>query len=108
MSGFKRKPLQTADELTEALRGHAGALPTATGRPDPAVQGRGGEGSRPKAPKTVQVNFSCTKDMARLIAQLAVEAGSTRRMFARLLLDAGHNVPAADLNPPDNRRRWAD
>jgi hypothetical protein len=56
----------------------------------------------------VQVNFSCTEDMARLIAQLAVEAGSTRRMLARLLRDAGHSVPPADLQPIDNRRRWSD
>src|SRR4051812_38749628 len=105
MSGFKRKPLQTADELTEALRDHAGALPTATGRQEPVPLAREGEGARPKAPKTIQVNFACTEDMARLIARLAVDAGSTRRMFARLLRDAGHSVPVADLNPPDNRRR---
>ena len=111
MSGFKRKPL-LADELNAALRGHASNLPTATGGPSaplvpaPDYEGRVGEGGRQRAPKTVQCNFNCTEDMARLIAQLAVDAGSTRRMFARLLRDAGHQVPETDLNPPDNRRRW--
>jgi hypothetical protein len=105
MSGFKRKPMPSADELNAALRGHASELPTATGGTEPPTR-RGGEGGRPKAPKTVQCNFNCTEDMARLIAQLAVEAGSTRRLFARLLRDAGHDVPPADLQPIDNRRRW--
>ena len=107
MSGLKRKPLP--DDLTAALRNHASGLPSATGAPAGRTdegRDRGGEGAKPRAPKTVQCNFSCTEDMARLIAQLATAAGSTRRMFARLLRDAGHAVPAADLNPPDNRRRW--
>ena len=103
MSGLKRKPMP--DELTAALRGHAAGLPTATGEA-PAPLGRAGEGGRAKAPKTVQVNFSCTEDMARMIAELAAEAGSTRRFIARLLRNAGHTVPQADLQPIDNRRRW--
>jgi hypothetical protein len=98
--GIKRKPLP--DELTAALRAGVQGVPPAV----PAPHGRVGEGPKRRAPKTVQVNFNCTEDMARLIAQLAFEAGSTRRMFARLLRDAGHVVPGADLNPPDNRRRW--
>jgi hypothetical protein len=109
VSGFKRTPLPP-EELTAALRNHASGLPSATatpsGRPND-TPGRRGE-VRQKAPKTVQVNFSCTEDMARLIAQLAAGVGSTRRMFARLLRDAGHSVPFADLNPADNRRRWSD
>jgi hypothetical protein len=108
MSGFKRKPLQTADELTEALRDHAGSLPAVTGGITESSYGRAGQEARPKPRKTVQVNFNCTEEMARLIAQLATESGSTRRMLARLLRDAGHSVPEADLNPLDNRRRWMD
>lgn len=109
MTEFKRKPLP--EELTAVLRSHAANLPT-TGAPlvsQPAVQpkGRAEEGGRPRAPKTVQINFTATEDFARLVARLATEAGSTRRMFARLLRDAGYEVPEADLNPPDNRRRWA-
>jgi hypothetical protein len=101
---FKPKPLP--EELTAALRTHASALPAATPTPVPAPNAREGEAGRVRPPKTVQINFSASEDMARLVARLAAEAGSTRRMFARLLRDAGHVVPDADLNPPDNRRRW--
>jgi len=106
MSGFKRKPLQSAEELTEALRGHAGDLPSATGRQEPALQGRVGEGGRPRiVPKTVQLNINITEELADLIADEAVKAGSTRRFIARVLRDAGYPVPQADLHPFDNRRR---
>jgi hypothetical protein len=101
MSGFKRKPMP--EELTAALKAGVRDVPSAVVEVQRVGEGRGPQ----KAPKTVQCNFNCTEDMARLIAELAAEAGSTRRMFARLLRDAGHSVPAADLNPPDNRRRWA-
>ena len=104
MAEFKRKTLPA--ELTEALRSHASGLPSATGQQASAPQaGRGGEG-KPRPPKTVQLNMNVSEDMARLVARLAKEAGSTRRLFARLLKDAGHAVPEADLNPADNRRRW--
>jgi hypothetical protein len=43
--------------------------------------------------------------MAQLVARLAVEHGSVRRLFARLLRDAGHDVPESDLAPPPGRRR---
>jgi hypothetical protein len=56
----------------------------------------------------VQVNTSVTEALARIIATEAAKAGSTRRFIARLMRDAGYDVPAADLNPPDNRRRWAE
>jgi hypothetical protein len=105
MSGFKRKPLQEADDLTAALRSHAGDLPTATGQ-QLEPQGRAGESPKPKALPTVQINFNGSEDMARLIAEEAAKAGSTRRFIARLMRDAGFNIPDADLNPLDNRRRW--
>jgi hypothetical protein len=101
MSGIKRKPLP--DEINDALRGHASQLPDATGQgARHAPQPKG------KAPPTVQVNFNASEDFARLIARLARDAGSTRRLFARWAKDAGHEVPEADLNPVDNRRRWAE
>jgi hypothetical protein len=105
MAEFKRKTLPA--ELTEALRSHASGLPSATGQqaPQPQPSSRAGEG-RARPPKTVQLNMNVSEDMARLVAKLAKEAGSTRRLFARLLKDAGHDVPEADLNPADNRRRW--
>jgi hypothetical protein len=106
MSGFKRKPMP--DELTEALRGHAANLPSVTPSTVQPVSG-GGEGAspRPRAPKTVQINWNASEDLARLIAIEAGKAGSTRRFIARLMKQAGYDVPEADLNPADNRRRWS-
>jgi hypothetical protein len=99
MSGFKRKPLE--DDITEALRAHTAHIPTTTGHmPDVVGQGRG------KAPKTVQINFNASEAMARIVAQEAAKLGSTRRLFAKLLRDAGHDIPEADLNPMMNKRRW--
>jgi hypothetical protein len=101
MAEFKRKPLP--DELTAALRAGVRDVPTAI----PESREGEGRGTR-KAPPTVQINFNASEDLARLVAKLAKEHGSTRRLFARLLRDAGHDVPDADLNPVDNRRRWAE
>jgi len=53
----------------------------------------------------VQINFKASEAFADLIAREAEKAGSTRRLFARLMRDVGHEVPEADVNPPDNRRR---
>jgi hypothetical protein len=110
MSGFKRKPMP--DELTEALRGHAAHLPSVTpSAPAPQPVSRGGEGGpappRPRAPKTVQINWNASEELARLIAIEAAKAGSTRRFIAGLMKQAGYDVPDADLNPADNRRRWS-
>lgn len=107
MSGFKRKPMP--DELTEALRGHASNLPSVTPlQPQPAIGNREGEGRgvRKKALPTCQVNFNCTHEMARIIAQEAAKVGSTRRFFARLMRGANFDVPEDDVTPLDNRRRW--
>lgn len=99
MAEFKRKPLP--DELTAALKAGVRNVPSAI------PENRGGEGRGSRAPKTVQINFNASEDFARLIAKLAREAGSTRRLVARWAKAAGHEVPEADLNPIDNRRRWA-
>jgi hypothetical protein len=53
----------------------------------------------------VQINFKASEAFANLIAREADKAGSTRRLFARLMRDAGYTVPEADVNPPDNRRK---
>jgi hypothetical protein len=98
MSGFKRKPL--TDDITEALRAHTAHIPATTGQVQPIGQGRG------RAPKTVQINFNASEAMARVVAQEAAKLGSTRRLFAKLLRDAGHDIPEADLNPMVNKRRW--
>jgi hypothetical protein len=106
MSGFKRKPMP--DELTEALRGYAASLPSVT-RALPQPVSRRGEGPppRPRPPKTVQINWNASEQLARTIAIEAAKVGSTRRFIARLMKQAGFEVPEADLNPPDNRRRWS-
>jgi hypothetical protein len=54
----------------------------------------------------VQINWNASEQLARLIAQEAAKVGSTRRFIARLMKQAGYDVPEADLNPADNRRRW--
>jgi hypothetical protein len=90
------------DELTEALRGHAVNLPSVTPSSQPAS--RGGASPRPRPPKTVQINWNASEQLARTIAFEAV--GSTRRFIARLMKQADYDVPEADLNPADNRRRW--
>jgi hypothetical protein len=53
----------------------------------------------------VQINFQASEAFAELVAREAEKAGSTRRFFARLLRQAGYDVPEADVNPPDTRRR---
>jgi hypothetical protein len=91
---FERKPLP--DELTAQLKAGIRDVPSAV-----PEQGRGR-----RAPPTVQINWNASEDLARIIAQEAAKAGSTRRFIARLMKDAGYDVPEADLNPVDNRRRW--
>ena len=67
----------------------------------------------PQLPKSVavlstateQINFRGSPELARILARLAAEQGSIRLVIARLLLDAGHPVPDADLAPPPGRRR---
>lgn len=59
---------------------------------------------KPRHPAVVQVNFKASEAFADLIAREAEKAGSTRRLFARLMRDAGYDVPDADVMPADNRR----
>lgn len=101
MVEFKRKP--PPEELTAALRASVQNVPSAVVQPfAPGLP----EPKRPKAPKTVQINWNASEELARIIAEEASKSGSTRRFIARLMRDAGYPVPEADLNPPDNRRRW--
>ena len=103
MSGFRRKP--SGIELAAQLGEVTATLPAATAAPlaPPVVPAA----PAPKA-ELVQINFRASKDLARLIARLSAEAGSTRRLIARLLRDSGHTVPNIDLDPPDSRRRFDD
>jgi hypothetical protein len=95
MSAFKPKRV-TGAELTEQLSEATAHLPPSS--PSlPAV----------KPLKKVQINFQASEQFAELVAREAEKAGSTRRFFARLLRQAGYEVPEADVNPPDTRRRRA-
>jgi hypothetical protein len=103
MSPFKPKRVSGAD-LAAQLSGATADLPAAVpivSTPHASFQ----PASRQKPPPVVQVNFKASEVFANLIAREAEKAGSTRRLFARLMRDAGFNVPEADVNPPDNRRR---
>ena len=59
----------------------------------------------PTSTATEQINFRGSPELARILARLAVDQGSIRLVVARLLKDAGHPVPDADLVPPPGRRR---
>ena len=96
----KRTPPAELARIVEAEAGKA--LPITTPPVNPA-----GQPARPRAEPTVQINFRATAPMAKLIATLAErEGGSTRKLFARLLADAGHAVPESDLRPQVNKRQY--
>jgi hypothetical protein len=98
MSQFRPKRVSGAD-LAAQLSGATSNLPAAVRTP--MVNGN----SQQRPPPVVQVNFKASEAFANLIASEAERAGSTRRLFARLMRDAGFEVPEADVNPSDNRRR---
>jgi hypothetical protein len=108
MAELKAKPLPA--ELNHALRGGMTGIPTAIGEPSQHEPERRGEGAdlkekQRRAPATVQLNVAITVELADMIAEEAVKAGSTRRWLARLMRNAGYPVPEADLTPFDWRRR---
>lgn len=98
MSKFKPKRVSGAD-LAAQLSPATANLPAAV--PIPPLQ----ENSRQRPPPVVQINFKASEAFADLIAREGEKAGSTRRLFARLMRQAGFEVPEADVNPLDNRRR---
>ena len=97
MSSFRPKRVSGAD-LAAQLSGATANMPAAV-----PIAARTIERERP--PPVVQVNFKASEAFADLIAREAEKAGSTRRLLARLMRNAGFEVPEADVNPPDNRRR---
>lgn len=99
MSAFKPKRVSGAD-LAAQLSSATASLPAAV--PIPASPSQDNKRQRP--PPVVQINFKASEAFADLIAREGEKAGSTRRFFARLMRDAGFDVPEADVNPPDNRR----
>jgi hypothetical protein len=98
VSTFRPKRVSGA-ELTAQISSVTASLP-ATSTPQPVT-------AVPRSPKKVQINFQASEAFAELVAREAEKVGSTRRFFARLMLKAGYDVPEADVNPPDTRRRWA-
>lgn len=96
---FKPKRVSGVD-LAAQLSGATAHLPAAV-----PVLSIVPDASKQRPPPVVQINFKASEAFADLIAREAEAAGSTRRLFARLMRDAGYNVPEADVNPPDNRRR---
>ena len=102
MSTFKPKRV-SGSELAAQLSGATANLPAQVPRPPaPAPQPIY---VRERPPPVVQVNFKASEAFADLIAREGEKAGSTRRFLARLMREAGYDVPEADVNPPDNRRR---
>ena len=98
MSTFKPKRVSGADlaaQLSPATTSLPAAVPLPPARDD----------VRQRPPPVVQINFKASELFADLIAREGEKAGSTRRFFARLMRQAGYEVPEADVNPPDNRRR---
>ncbi len=96
---FKPKRVSGADlatQLSEATANLPAAVPVLSIVPDPGKQ---------RPPSVIQINFKASEAFADLIAHEAEKAGSTRRFLARLMRGAGYDVPEADVNPPDNRRR---
>ena len=104
MSAFKPKRVSGA-ELTAQLSGVTAHLPTAAPVPVSPTSSPQAVPPAARPPKKVQINFQASEAFAELVAREAEKAGSTRRFFARLLRQAGYDVPEADVNPPDPRRR---
>jgi hypothetical protein len=102
MSSFKPKRVSGADlvsQISPATSGLPASVPTPAPAPVPVPV------AKPQPLKKVQINFQASEPFAELVAIEAEKAGSTRRFFARLLRDAGYDVPEVDVNPPDTRRR---
>lgn len=109
MAGVKRTPVNrlSGADLVRQIATETAELPPTRREPEPDVQA--GQGApvpvMPVSTATEQINFRGSPELARILARLAAEQGSIRLVIARLLLDAGHQVPPADLLPPPGRRR---
>jgi len=110
MAVLKRTPVDrpTGAELVRQIAGETTELPPTRREPDRTGQGA----PTPQPPRSVfpstateQINFRGSPELARILARLAAEQGSIRLVIARLLQEAGHQVPEADLMPPPGRRR---
>ncbi len=107
---FKPKSVRPSSQELLATVGRvaaeSGQLPTAA---EPAVHAGAGGGTRTirRSPgPTVLVNFKATLPFAKLIAEASAKEGGVRRMIARMMKEAGHDVPEHDLKPAVNRRLY--
>src|SRR3954470_3688672 len=55
--------------------------------------------------KKVQINFQASEAFAELVAREADKEACPRPFCARLLRQAGYDVPEAEVSPPNPRRR---
>src|SRR5690242_9162328 len=102
MTSLKRTPVRPSGaELVAQIASETTDLPPTKREPEPPRQVAPVAAATPTA--TEQINFRGSPELARILARLAVEQGSIRLVIARLLLDAGHPVPDADLVPPPGR-----
>lgn len=89
--------------LAAKLMGGAAALPTTTApRPEPPPPPSRREPS-------LQINFRVTPKLARLLHDQQAAAGDigVRCFMARVLKQAGYDIPAEDLEPRFNRRDYS-
>ncbi len=87
--------------LAAKLMGGASALPTTTPPKPPASSAR-------REP-SLQINFRVTPKLARLLHDQQAAAGDigVRCFIARVLRQAGYDVPDEDLEPRFNRRDYS-
>ena len=69
-------------------------------RPEPALKSTPVQTAQVSRQQLMQINFQMTVAGTRIVSELAREYGSTRRLFAKLLRDAGHDMPDEDVNAP--------
>jgi hypothetical protein len=113
MAGLKRTPIDrpSGAELVRQIAGETETLPPTRREPEATRVAHGSQAQQPprfaagSSTATEQINFRGSPELARILARLAAEQGSIRLVIARLLQDAGHIVPEADLLPPPGRRR---
>lgn len=105
MSTLRRTPVDrlSGAELVRQISAETAELPPTKRDPEPPRHPAPPPVFTPTA--TEQINFRGSPELARILARLAAEHGSIRLVIARLLRDAGHGVPDADLMPPPGRRR---
>ena len=96
MSNFKPKRVTGADLVAQLAPATVTIPPALPSAPSAPVH---------RPPPTVQINFKASEAFADLVAREAEKEGSTRRFFARLMRQVGYDVPEADVNPVDTRRR---